>query len=208
MQTTASMPYANTSPQLQLILASSSPFRRELLSRLGVEFSTASPDIDESEQPDESAEALVIRLAESKAREVAKEHPAGLIIGSDQVAVVNGRILGKPGSHRQAMDQLMRASGNRVSFLTGLCLLNSETGRVQVCCEPFHVLFRVLQEREIENYLVKEKPYNCAGSFKSEGLGISLFERLEGEDPNALIGLPLIRLIAMLRNEGVDVLAR
>ncbi|PVV26030.1 MAG: septum formation protein Maf, partial [gamma proteobacterium symbiont of Ctena orbiculata] len=167
------MPYSDPSSQQQLILASSSPFRRELLSRLGVEFSTVSPDIDESEQPDESPERLVIRLAENKAREVAKEHPDALIIGSDQVAVVEGKILGKPGDHEKAIEQLMQASGKRVSFLTGLCLLNSEAGRIQVCCEPFHVIFRVLQRREIENYLHKEQPYNCAGSFKSEGLGIS-----------------------------------
>ncbi|MEW8303545.1 MAG: Maf family nucleotide pyrophosphatase [Candidatus Thiodiazotropha sp.] len=202
------MPYSDPSSQQQLILASSSPFRRELLSRLGVEFSTVSPDIDESGQADESPERLVIRLAENKAREVAKEHPAALIIGSDQVAVVDGMILGKPGGHEKAIEQLMQASGKRVSFLTGLCLLNSETGRTQVCCEPFHVIFRVLQKRAIENYLHKEEPYNCAGAFKSEGLGISLFERLEGDDPNALIGLPLIRLIAMLRNEGIDVLTK
>jgi MAF protein len=191
----------------QLILASSSPFRRELLSRLGIEFSSVSPNIDESTIAGEPADKLVIRLAQAKAREVAKQHPDALIIGSDQVAVVDGKILGKPENHQQATEQLMFASGKRVSFLTGLCLLNSDTGESQVCCEPFHVIFRVLQRQEIENYLLKEKPYNCAGSFKSEGLGISLFERLEGDDPNALIGLPLIRLIAMLRKEGVDILA-
>jgi MAF protein len=174
---------------------------------LGVEFSSISPDVNETVQPDEPPEKLVIRLAESKAREVAKDHQGALVIGSDQVAVVDGTIMGKPGDHQQAVEQLSCVSGKRVSFLTGLCLLNSETGHLQVCCEPFHVIFRVLQQQEIENYLLKEKPYNCAGSFKSEGLGISLFERLEGEDPNALIGLPLIRLIAMLRNEGLDVLA-
>ncbi|MES9971692.1 MAG: nucleoside triphosphate pyrophosphatase [Candidatus Thiodiazotropha sp.] len=200
------MPYSNNTKQ-SLILASSSPFRRELLSRLGVEFSSMSPDIDEDLQTGEAPENLVTRLAESKARVVAKDHPNALVIGSDQVAVVDGKIQGKPRDHQQAVEQLLCASGKRVSFLTGLCLLNSETGHFQVCCEPFHVIFRVLQQREIENYLLKEKPYNCAGSFKSEGLGISLFERLEGEDPNALIGLPLIRLIAMLRNEGIDVLA-
>jgi MAF protein len=166
-----------------------------------------SPEIAEEAQLGEAPEMLVTRLAECKAREVAKDHPNALIIGSDQVAVVDGTILGKPGDHQRAVEQLLYASGKRVSFLTGLCLLNSETGHLQVCCEPFHVIFRFLQQREIENYLQKEQPYNCAGSFKSEGLGISLFERLEGEDPNALIGLPLIRLIAMLRNEGVDVLA-
>jgi MAF protein len=174
---------------------------------LGVEFSTVSPDIDETALPDEPPEKMVLRLAESKAKEVAKEHKGSLIIGSDQVAVVDGTIMGKPGDHQQAVEQLRRVSGKRVSFFTGLCLLNSDTGHLQVCCEPFYVIFRVLQQREIERYLLKEKPYNCAGSFKSEGLGISLFERLEGEDPNALIGLPLIRLIAMLRNEGLDVLA-
>jgi MAF protein len=201
------MPYAVDAQHQPLILASSSPFRRELLSRLGVEFSSVSPDVDETVMPDEPPETLVIRLAERKAREVAKDHRGALVIGSDQVAVVDGAIMGKPGDHQQAVAQLSRLSGKRVSFLTGLCLLNSETGHLQVCCEPFHVIFRVLQPKEIDNYLLKEQPYNCAGSFKSEGLGISLFERLEGEDPNALIGLPLIRLIAMLRNEGLDVLA-
>jgi MAF protein len=201
------MPYSDSTQHQPLILASSSPFRRELLSRLGVEFSSISPDVDEAALPDEPPEKLVVRLAEGKAREVAKNHQGALIIGSDQVAVVDGTIMGKPGDHQQAVEQLSCVSGKRVSFLTGLSLLNSETGHLQVCCEPFHVVFRVLQQREIENYLLKEKPYNCAGSFKSEGLGISLFERLEGEDPNALIGLPLIRLIAMLRNEGLDVLA-
>ncbi|MCU7944484.1 MAG: Maf family nucleotide pyrophosphatase [Candidatus Thiodiazotropha sp. (ex Cardiolucina cf. quadrata)] len=201
------MPYSENSQHQPLILASSSPFRRELLSRLGVEFSSMSPDIDEGVRQDELPERLVTRLAESKAREVGKDHKGALIIGSDQVAVVDGTIMGKPGGHQQAVEQLISVSGKRVSFLTGLCLLNSETGHIQLCCEPFHVIFRILQKSEIENYLLKEKPYNCAGSFKSEGLGISLFERLEGEDPNALIGLPLIRLIAMLRNEGLDVLA-
>jgi MAF protein len=166
-----------------------------------------SPDIDERSLPDEPPDRLATRLAESKAKEIANQHKGALIIGSDQVAVVDGTIMGKPGGHQQAVEQLNRVSGKRVSFLTGLCLLNSKTGHRQICCEPFYVVFRVLQQREIENYLLKEQPYNCAGSFKSEGLGISLFERLEGEDPNALIGLPLIRLIAMLRNEGLDVLA-
>jgi MAF protein len=190
-----------------LILASSSPFRRELLSRLGLEFSSISPDIDEEALAGEPPEKLVTRLAETKAREIARTHKGALIIGSDQVAVTDGTVMGKPGDHQRALEQLNRLSGKRVSFLTGLCLLNSETGHRQICCEPFHVIFRVLQQQEIENYLLKEQPYHCAGSFKSEGLGISLFERLEGEDPNALIGLPLIRLITMLRNEGVDVLA-
>ncbi|MCU7931358.1 MAG: Maf-like protein [Candidatus Thiodiazotropha sp. (ex Codakia rugifera)] len=201
------MPYAHFAQHLPLILASSSPFRRELLSRLGLEFGTISPDVDESHQQEEPPEQLVTRLAESKARAVAETHTEALIIGSDQVATVNGSILGKPGTHQRAVEQLQQTSGKQVIFLTGLCLLNSKTGQTQVCCEPFHVTFRQLEKGEIENYLKKEKPYNCAGSFKSEGLGISLFERLEGEDPNALIGLPLIRLIGMLRNEDVNVLA-
>ncbi|MCU7936324.1 MAG: Maf-like protein [Candidatus Thiodiazotropha sp. (ex Dulcina madagascariensis)] len=201
------MPFPTSSQHPPLILASSSPFRRELLSRLGMEFGSVSPAVDESPLPAESPEQLVLRLAESKARAVAESHPDALIIGSDQVATVDGCILGKPGTHQRAVEQLLQTAGKRVTFSTGLCLYNSKTGRLQSCCELFHVVFRQLDRQEIENYLNKEKPYNCAGSFKSEGLGICLFEKLEGEDPNALIGLPLIRLIGMLRNEGVDVLA-
>ncbi|MCU7845776.1 MAG: Maf-like protein [Candidatus Thiodiazotropha sp. (ex Monitilora ramsayi)] len=189
-----------------LILASSSPFRRELLSRLGMEFSSVSPDVDESRLPNETAQALVSRLAESKARAVAETHPEALIIGSDQVATIEGQVLGKPGNHDKAVEQLMQVSGKRVNFLTGLCLMHSSSGRTQVLCEPFHVEFRTLTRTEIENYLNREQPYNCAGSFKSEGLGICLFQRMEGDDPSSLIGLPLIRLIDMLRSEGVDVL--
>ncbi|MEJ2609541.1 MAG: Maf family nucleotide pyrophosphatase [Candidatus Thiodiazotropha sp.] len=190
-----------------LILASSSPFRRELLSRIGIEFSSVSPDIDECQLPGESAEELVLRLAKQKAMAIGQSHPNALIIGSDQVATISDRILGKPGNHECAVEQLMQVSGKRVTFFTGLSLYNSKTHHSQSCCEPFHVVFRNLQRSEVENYLHKEQPYNCAGSFKSEGLGICLFERLEGDDPNALIGLPLIRLIGMLRCEGVDVLA-
>jgi MAF protein len=194
-------------PHPTLILASSSPFRRELLSRLGIEFLSVSPDVDESQLSDESAEALVQRLAQDKARAIAESHPDALIIGSDQVATINGRILGKPGEHERAVEQLMQASGQRVSFLTGLCLLNSTTGHSQVTCEPFSVDFRKLSRTQIDSYLRREQPYNCAGAFKSEGLGITLFQRLQGDDPAALIGLPLIRLVDMLQNEGVDILA-
>jgi septum formation protein len=193
-------------PHLPLILASSSPYRREVLSRLGVEFSSVSPDIDESPRDGESPQALVARLAESKAQAVAESHPKGLIIGSDQVATLDGIILGKPGNHERAVEQLTLASGRRITFHTGLCLLNSETGESQVRCEPFSVEFRDLSGEEIENYLRKEQPYNCAGAFKSEGLGICLFKRMEGDDPASLIGLPLIQLVDMLRNEGLDVL--
>jgi MAF protein len=172
-----------------------------------MEFLSVSPDVDESRLADESAEALVLRLAQDKAKAVAESHPDALIIGSDQVATIDGQILGKPGNHERAVKQLMQTSGKRVSFLTGLCLLNSTTGESQAVCEPFYVDFRELTSSQIDSYLRREQPYNCAGSFKSEGLGITLFQRLQGEDPAALIGLPLIRLVDMLKNEGVDILA-
>lgn len=190
----------------ELVLASTSPFRQELLQKLGLAFSTAAPNVDEKAHPGESAEALVERLAESKARAVAADYPDALIIGSDQVAVLGDEILGKPGEHDQAVSQLKAASGRTVTFLTGLCLFNSGTDRVQTMVESFKVVFRDLSDAQIENYLRREQPYNCAGSFKSEGLGIALFKRLDGEDPNALVGLPLIRLMDMLQAEGVDVL--
>jgi MAF protein len=187
-----------------LVLASSSPFRRSILARLGLEFITDAPQIDETPSPDEDPESLVIRLAKQKAMAISIGHPDSLIIGSDQVAAINHQVLGKPGNHDRAIKQLSMASGKKVTFYTGLCLLNSKTDNMQVCCEPFHVHFRTLDSETIENYLQRERPYNCAGSFKSEGLGIVLFEKLEGADPNALIGLPLIRLIDMLKEEGID----
>lgn len=189
-----------------LVLGSTSPFRRELLNRFGIAFETASPEIDESPIPGEAPEALVTRLARLKAEAVRESWPNALIIGSDQVATIDGEILGKPGSHERAVEQLSKAAGKRVTFSTGLCLLNSRTGHTQVCCEPFHVYFRQLEQQDIEHYLQREQPYNCAGSFKSEGLGITLFEKMEGDDPNSLIGLPLIRLVDMLANEGWDIL--
>jgi MAF protein len=188
-----------------LVLGSASPFRRQLLERIGIAFESASPDIDESRLPGESPDDLVLRLAQEKARAVADAHPHALIIGSDQVACIDGRILGKPGTHDRARSQLLEVSGKRVSFYTGLCLLNTDSGHCQSVCEPFHVHFRRLQPAQIERYLRREKPYNCAGSFKSEGLGIALFDRMEGDDPNALIGLPLIQLISMLAAEGIEI---
>ena len=189
-----------------LVLASTSPFRKALLEKLHIPFETAAPDVDEGIRPGESPEQLVARLSEAKARAVATNYRDALIIGSDQVAVVDGQILSKPGNHAKAVAQLKRASGKRVSFLTGLCLLNTRSNRTQVDVVPFNVIFRQLSEAQIESYLHKEQPYNCAGSFKSEGLGIALFDRLEGSDPNTLIGLPLIRLIKMLESEGFPVL--
>lgn len=190
----------------QLVLGSTSPFRRQLLAKLGLPFDTAAPETDESPLPGESPEQLVARLAEAKARAVASHYPGALIIGSDQVAVNSGEILGKPHTHEKAMAQLRSASGRDVRFLTGLCLYNAATNHAQVEVVPFDVVFRELSEEMIDNYLKAEQPYNCAGSFKSEAMGIALFERLEGEDPNTLIGLPLIRLVRMLEKEGVRVI--
>lgn len=187
----------------QLVLASSSPYRRELLDRLGLEYLTVSPAIDETALPGETPDALVERLAEQKARKVAETHQ-GLIIGSDQVATVDDDILGKPGNHENAVAQLTRLSGQRVTFHTGLCLLDTAHHEAQVDVVPFTVQFRSLSAEQIERYLQREQPYNCAGSFKSEGLGITLFEKMLGDDPTALIGLPLIRLTAMLAKAGID----
>jgi septum formation protein len=190
----------------KLVLASTSPYRKALLEKLQLSFEVAAPTTDESPLPDESPEQLVARLAEAKAKAIAARYSSALIIGSDQVAVMDGKIMGKPGSHANAVMQLSRASGKRVIFLTGLCLYNTLTQLAQVEVVPFSVIFRQLTSAQIEHYLQREQPYNCAGSFKSEGLGIALFERLEGDDPNTLIGLPLIRLTRMLENEGYPVL--
>ncbi len=188
-----------------LVLASSSTYRRSLLERLGQPFIWDAPDLDETELPGETPRALVARLAEEKARVVAARHPSALIIGSDQVSVRDGQIIGKPHTHERAIAQLTAASGKRIEFLTGLCLLNAATGKCQVMIEPFSVVFRSLTPAAIERYLRADTPYDCAGSFKLEGRGITLFERLEGRDPNALIGLPLIALVDLLAAEGVAV---
>ena len=191
------------SPALpHITLASTSPFRKELLERLGIVFDTAAPDVDETSLEGELPEALVKRLSEDKARAVAATH-AGLIIGSDQVATTGNDILGKPGTHERARQQLHNLSGKLVTFHTGLCLLNTDTDEAQVEVVPFVVQFRQLTDEQIERYLQHDQPYNCAGSFKSEGLGIALFERMDGDDPSALIGLPLIRLTSMLAQAGV-----
>ena len=187
-----------------LILASTSPYRRELLARLGIPFTTANPQTDESPQPGESPEQLALRLAEAKARAVASEFPDALIIGSDQVATVDSEIYGKPGDHARAVAQLRSLSGRTVNFFTGLCLLNARTGLAEVHGVPTLVTFRQLTDDEIENYLQREPAYNCAGSAKSEGLGIALLERLHGDDPTALIGLPLIYTARLLRQAGLQ----
>jgi len=187
-----------------LLLASSSPFRRQLLDKLGMDFIHQSPDIDESRLEGESPVALVMRLAREKARALADSHPDTLIIGSDQVAVIGDQVLGKPGTREKAIEQLSAASGQRVTFLTGLCLLNTASGRTQVACDPFHVQFRTLRPEQIQRYVDAEQPLNCAGSFKSEGLGIVLFKALEGRDPNTLVGLPLILLTEFLAAEGIS----
>lgn len=194
-------------PPVTLVLASTSPYRRELLSRLGLPFSVASPDTDESPLPGEAAEALALRLAEAKARAVAPAYPQALIIGSDQVAIANGKIYGKPGTHERAVAQLQELSGQSVNFYTALCLYDSRNGSRQICGVPTQVKFRSLSNSEIEHYLAREPAYNCAGSAKSEGLGIALLDSLSGDDPNALVGLPLIALCAMLRQAGMNPLA-
>lgn len=167
-----------------------------------VPFTTANPDIDESARDNETPVELVERLAIEKAQAVAQDHPNSLIIGSDQVALHGDEVVGKPHTHERAVEQLRSASGKKITLYTGLALLNSETGRVQSGIIPFTVHFKTLSEHVIESYLRKEEPYNCAGSVKSEGLGIALMDRFDGDDPNALIGLPLIRLVAMLENEN------
>ncbi|WNN49961.1 nucleoside triphosphate pyrophosphatase [Siccibacter colletis] len=186
-----------------IVLASTSPFRRAILEKLTLPFITDAPETDETPLTGETAIQLVQRLAHVKAEALAMRYPSHLIIGSDQVCVLNGVITGKPHTRENAIAQLTQASGNIITFYTGLALLNSASGKAQILCEPFHVHFRTLSAIEIETYVDKEQPLNCAGSFKSEGLGITLFERLEGRDPNTLVGLPLIALCEMLRNEGV-----
>lgn len=191
---------------MQIILGSTSPYRKQLLQRLRIEFNIAAPDIDETRLAGESPQELVTRLSENKAKAVAENFTDSLIIASDQIAVFNGEILGKPGNHEKATQQLVKLSGNTVIFYTGLCLFNTDTTAMQIDVIPFKVIFRKLTVEQIENYLNKEQPYDCAGSFKSEGLGVALFERLEGDDPSALVGLPLIRLCKMFEQESINII--
>lgn len=197
-------------PQPHLVLASSSPFRRELLQRLRYPFDCDSPNVDERESVGESPADYVKRLSLAKAQAVAVALPNKTteptpvwVIGSDQCAVLNDRIIGKPKSHAEAVAQLQASSGQRVQFLTGLCVFDRATQAYQVDLIPYTVVFRELSLAEIEAYLALEQPYQCAGSFKSEALGVSLFAAMQGDDPTALIGLPLIRLCGMLREWGL-----
>jgi len=192
--------------QHPLILASSSPFRQSLLQKFNLPFSTFSPDIDETPHPKETPQALVARLSEHKARAAVQHFSQGLVIGSDQVAVFNQQILGKPHNKANAIKQLSLFSGNTVTFLTGLCVYDIQSNKTKTLVEPFNVTFRTLSQGQISAYCDAEQPYNCAGSFKSEGLGICLFEKLSGDDPNSLIGLPLIKLNQLLAECGLDVL--
>lgn len=192
--------------QQKLVLASTSPFRKALLEKLHLSFHTDNPNIDETPFHNETANALVERLAIAKAQAMTAKHSDALIIGSDQVCVNDGKILGKPGNYENAFNQLKAASGKRIIFYTGLALVNSKTTKVQSLVEPYVVQFRELNDAMISQYLNKEQPYNCAGSFKSEGYGITLFNAFEGKDPNSLIGLPLISLIKMLEAENFAVL--
>ncbi len=186
-----------------VVLASTSPFRRDLLARLQIPFEVAAPDTDEAALPGETPAETARRLSEAKARAVARRFPGALVIGSDQVAASNGERFGKPGTRTNAAAQLRSMRGKEVVFHTGLCLLNTATDRSQVRCIDTHVGFRNLDDAEIEAYLDKEDALNCAGSAKSEGLGIALLSYMRGDDPNALVGLPLIALCDMLRVEGL-----
>lgn len=195
---------------LPLILGSGSKYRREILDKLHLKYEVVKPDIDESAISSESPQQLVGRLAEAKARAVEDRmiHKDAVIIGSDQVAVCDGKILGKPGNADKAIEQLLGFVKKNVTFYTGLAVLNTATGQCEVRVESFNVEFRHLTEKEIERYVELEEPFDCAGSFKSEGLGISLFNSLKGNDPNTLIGLPAIALLDMLRTHGINPLIK
>jgi septum formation protein len=190
----------------QLVLASTSAYRRELLGRLHIPFSTVTPNVDETPLPGELPEQTASRLAQAKAAAVASQWPQALIIGCDQVAALDGAQLGKPHTHEDAFKQLQLMRGKTAMFYTAVCLLNALTGNTQIQVIPYRVRFRRISDVQIANYLAKEQPYHCAGSAKTEGLGIALIEAMQGDDPWALIGLPLIALVDMLKNEGLEVI--
>jgi len=186
-----------------LILASTSQYRKMLLARLRLPFETRSPNVDETARPGEAPRDLALRLASAKARAVARDFTDALVIGSDQVAHCEGQVMGKPGNYERATQQLRAMRGKTTLFDTALCLIDAKSGREQLLLVPTKVRLRDLSDAEIDAYLRAEEPYDCAGSAKSEGLGIALMEAIEGDDPNALVGLPLIALVTMLRAEGV-----
>lgn len=190
----------------RIILASSSTYRRQLLDKLQLDYQCISPEIDETAHPDESAKALAKRLAKEKAHKIACNITEGLVIGSDQAASLGEQILGKPETKKKAIEQLLSCSGQTVTFWTGLTLVNAKTKHTQSKVIPYTVQFRELTRQQVENYIDKEMPLDCAGSFKCEGLGITLFKKLSGSDPNSLIGLPLIELVTMLNKEGVELI--
>ncbi|WP_067521004.1 Maf family protein [Endozoicomonas ascidiicola] len=188
---------------MKILLASSSPYRKHLLQRLNLTFQQQSPDINETPLSHETAQQLATRLSLEKAQALTNKHPNTLIIASDQAASLHDKILGKPGTREKAIAQLSSCSGKQVTFYTGLCLLNTASGQFQLECIEYSVWFRQLTPSQITYYIDAESPLDCAGSFKCEGLGVTLFEKMNGDDPNSLIGLPLITLTNMLINEGI-----
>lgn len=191
---------------MQIILSSTSPARKELLARLGLPFEIIAPEVDESPLPHETPTQMVKRLAVEKAKIHSQRFPNALIIGCDQVIVLDDEVMGKPGDHANAVKQLTQSSGHRLTSLTGICLLNTATQKIQTEVENFYVSMRQLTPAMIESYLQRDKPYQCAGSIRAEGLGVCLFDALEGRDPAALTGLPLIVLVRMLENEGIKII--
>ena len=191
----------------RLILASTSRYRRELLARLRLPFEVDNPGVDEAAQPGEAPSAVAARLALAKARAVAARHPGAVVIGSDQVAELDGQAIGKPHTHQRAVQQLRTMSGKRVTFHTAVAVVRADRGFAEVRMAPVQVQFRRLADAEIEHYLRSEQPYDCAGSAKCETLGIALLDAIDSDDPTALVGLPLIRTCALLREAGIDPLA-
>ena len=190
---------------MKLILASSSPYRKAQLERLALEFTCVAPDVDETALPAETADQLASRLAQQKATAVAQNHTDAWVIGSDQVACLDLQLIGKPGNREAAIAQLEASSGRQLDFFVGICLMHQGRQRQHVWTETYSVQFRALNKQQIERYVDTDKPFNCAGSFRSESLGVALFSRMWGEDPNTLVGLPLLRLIKKLNEEGFQI---
>ena len=205
MSSSRIQPLKVDSTQPRIILASSSPYREQLLGRLRLEFDCLSPEVDEALGAGEAAPDYVRRLARDKAAKIAASNPDAVVIGSDQCAVLDGQILGKPGSHDNALQQLRAARGKTVVFRTALCVMRARDGFCEVDEVPFEVEFRELADAQLEHYLRVEQPYDCAGSFKAEGYGACLFRRMRGDDPSALIGLPLLKLTTLLEKAGIEV---